>query len=178
MMPAALERGTIDHRTVLELLIEAGDVDALVLDATGVAESRELGQTHRKRGLATLETGALAATGAGELALLAATRGGAMTGGVTAADALTAMGGTWVGVRREAALLLLYNLDKVLDLKKITHRLRCRHLARVIDLLEAERVNGPNLVLLAAVGAADLLDLNGGQPSLLLLPPTQPSERR
>ena len=71
----------------------------LVLDTARVAETGELGQAHRERSLAALEAGALAAAGAGELALLAATRGGAVTRAVATADALAAMGGTGAGVR-------------------------------------------------------------------------------
>lgn len=62
---SGLEGGTVDNGTVLELDLERRDVHSGELDTTGVLEAGELGETHRERGLAALETGALGAARSG-----------------------------------------------------------------------------------------------------------------
>ena len=81
----------IDGLSVGEQHLETGNVHRGVLNAVVVNEAGELGETHRERLLTTLEALALAATGAGELALGAAAGGGAVTGRVAAADALAVL---------------------------------------------------------------------------------------
>ena len=59
-------------------------------------------------------------------------------------------------------LLLLYNLDKVLDLEDhAADGLVVSNLANLADPVETEGTDSTDLVLLATVGAADLLDLDG-----------------
>jgi hypothetical protein len=59
-------------------------------------------------------------------------------------------------------LLLLYNLDKVLDLEDhAADGLVVSNLANLADPVETEGTDSTNLILLATVGAADLLDLDG-----------------
>ena len=83
-----LEGIAVDDVASLELLLETGDVDGQVLHTVEVAETRELRQTHRERGLATLETGALAAASARQLTIQATASGLAIAGAVAATDAL------------------------------------------------------------------------------------------
>jgi hypothetical protein len=59
-------------------------------------------------------------------------------------------------------LLLLYNLDKVLDLEDhAADGLVVSNLANLADPVETEGTDSTDLVLLATVGTADLLDLDG-----------------
>jgi len=112
---------------------------------------------------ATLEAGTLGAARAGTLALLTAARSGAVTRRIATADALAVLGGTGRGSKIvKLHLLLLYNLDKVLDLEDhAADGLVVSNLANLADPVETEGTDSTDLVLLATVGAADLLDLDG-----------------
>ena len=122
-----------------------------------------LGQAAGQRHLAALEAHADAAAGAGPLALLAAARSGAVTRRIATADALAVLGGTGRGSKIvKLHLLLLYNLDKVLDLEDhAADGLVVSNLANLADPVETEGTDSTDLVLLSTVGAADLLDLDG-----------------
>ena len=86
-----LQGSTVDDVAGLELLLETGDVDGQVLHAVDVAEAGQLRQTTGQRGLAALEAGALAATGAGLLAVHTAAGGLALASSMAATDALAVL---------------------------------------------------------------------------------------